>query len=116
MRSLSCAPAAVLCRDRRRDLLMANASVPPLPLHVVVPFELSAIAKRVEHGERPTATVRAILSWFSQKRRGYWVVNWVREALDTSDLITVPDFAGVWIDSEVAFLPKQVSGAAATSA
>lgn len=67
----------------------------------MIPTELAAVARRVESGERPIATVRTLLGWFGQARRGYWVVNTIRDALKASLLATEPDFENAWIDGQI---------------
>jgi hypothetical protein len=42
------------------------------------------IGEQVANGERPTVTVRVLLSWFyGSKRRGRWIVSLIRAALDS---------------------------------
>jgi CBS domain-containing protein len=69
--------------------------------------ELEEIAKRVAEGQRPTITVRTLLSWFSgSKRRGSRIVAVIREALDALNLDTVPDFNWVHLDAQVEIMSK----------
>lgn len=59
----------------------------------------------------PTAlTVRELLAIWHAKRRGYWIVERIRDDLQRYGLTTYPDFNEVWIDSTVEILP--IAGAA----
>jgi len=69
--------------------------------------ELIAIREAVDRGERPTATVRALLSWFGAKRRGVGVLDRIDTALRELGLITEPYFAVAWFDNEVEFLNEE---------
>ncbi len=71
-----------------------------------LPEELVAVAKRVTAGERPTATIRNLLAWFKQKRRGYWVVETIRASLKALNVETSPDFEDFWIDAEITFVKR----------
>ena len=64
---------------------------------------LGQIAARAREGNKQTATVREILSWFGAYRRGYWIVEEVRSALKQTGLTTVPDFEAGYIDGQVQF-------------
>jgi CBS domain-containing protein len=70
----------------------------------VVLAELSNIASSIKRGE-PTqrVPVRKLLGWFNAQRRGFYVVQKIREELNKLGIETVPDFNEVWIDSEVEF-------------
>jgi CBS domain-containing protein len=72
----------------------------------VIPYELRTIAEELAkgHGRPQSATVRSLLSWFGQKRRGRWVVENVRSALTQLKLATEPDFDTVWVDDKVRFI------------
>lgn len=72
-----------------------------------IPEPLREKKTAVTAGERPRATVRELLSWFDAARRGYYVVQRVRNALDAVDLITFPDFEGEYIDQEIFFVDKK---------
>jgi predicted transcriptional regulator len=66
---------------------------------------LGKIAQDLDVGrEVEGVTVRELLSWFGAKKRGYWIVQEIREALVGTGLKTVPDFDAVWIDAMVTFL------------
>jgi CBS domain-containing protein len=75
----------------------------------VDPYDtLKFIAERLTKGEPVRArTVRDILSWFGQRRRGVFVVDRIRKELDANGLVTKPDFEGAYIDSEVVFALKE---------
>jgi len=63
------------------------------------------IVEMLDTGQQPDpVTVRELLSWFDAKRRGYWIVEEIREALGVAGLRTVPDFNETWIDAPVSFV------------
>lgn len=66
---------------------------------------MRAVADRVNRGERPKETVRTLLSWFNQRRRGQHVANNIRQVLDSVRLKTEPDFELAFFDGPVEFLP-----------
>ena len=72
-----------------------------------IPDELRMQKLALQNGEKPRATVRELLSWFDSARRGYKVVNRIREALKELELTTWPDFEGEYIDQEVFFMNTQ---------
>jgi len=77
------------------------------------PGRLAEIAEALKAGSSPPPeTVRTLLSWFAAKRRGYWVVQSIREALDAAGLTTEPDFEAAYIDSPIFFRPKPITGTA----
>ena len=57
-----------------------------------------------EGGASPQVTVRQFLSWFGAYRRGYWIVERIREALTKAGLETKPDFESAYIDSPIEFV------------
>jgi hypothetical protein len=51
--------------------------------------KLRLIAERLKSGDTPTSvSVRELLSWFGARRRGYYVVQRIREALSGLSLET----------------------------
>jgi CBS domain-containing protein len=54
-------------------------------------------------------TVRVFLSWFGAQRRGWQIVQQIREQLAAADLVTVPDFESSWIDALIV-LQSRVAG------
>jgi CBS domain-containing protein len=71
-----------------------------------VPESLKEVAKQVQRGEKPTATVRTLLSWFwGSQRRGAFIVSAIRRALAEVSLKTEPDFDLTYLDGRIAFLP-----------
>jgi CBS domain-containing protein len=68
-----------------------------------IPAELREVAKSVESGQSPKATVRTLLGWFGAQRRGAWIAARIQVALEKSALTTVPNFMIAWIDQEVTF-------------
>jgi CBS domain-containing protein len=55
--------------------------------------------------------VREFLSWFNAERRGYWIVRWIRNALNKAKLKTEPDFESAYIGSLMTFslLPESTA-------
>lgn len=51
----------------------------------------------------PSVTVREFLSWFGAHRRGYWIVDQIRQFLNEFGIATEPDFRGAYIDSLISF-------------
>jgi predicted transcriptional regulator len=79
-----------------------------------VPEELGGIAEKVAQGEQPTATVRALLSWFwGSQRRGSFVKGAIRRALRATNLKTVPDFDATYLDGTITFMPEVSNDSAA---
>lgn len=76
------------------------------PLHMVERLSpLEQAAKDIREGKSPhKLTVRELLTQFGAKRRGAWVVEWVRAGLQQMGLRTEPDFNSVWIDAEVSLV------------
>lgn len=72
-----------------------------------VPRQLHQIAEQVAQGQRPTVTVRELLSWFyGSQRRGRWIVSIIRQACEKLDLTTEPDFDATYLDGHVTFVPR----------
>ena len=66
--------------------------------------ELETIAAALENGDSPPSiTVRQLLEWFGQQRRGWRVVATVKGALRRTSLSTDPDFATAYIDGHLTF-------------
>lgn len=77
-----------------------------------IPDGLREVADRIhETGEPHRETVRTLLSWFDQQRRGRWVVARIRRGLREAELITVPDFDTAYIGSYVEFRSARVARA-----
>jgi len=73
---------------------------------------LEEIAGELREGrEPPQVTVREFLSWFNSERRGYWIVRWIRAALNKAKLKTEPDFESAYIGSLMTFslLPESTT-------
>jgi CBS domain-containing protein len=68
----------------------------------LIESELQEVTAALREG-RPTSpvTVRNFLSWFGVQRRGVNVVHYIRQQLDETGLITVPDFESTWIDGQI---------------
>lgn len=72
----------------------------------MIPEKLAELAKKVHESDaQPQETVRTLLTWFGAKRRGFYVVIAIREALESAKLVTSPDFSNAYIDAAVRFLP-----------
>lgn len=66
---------------------------------------LADIAERLKAGDEPPRfSVRNFLGWFGAQRRGYWIVQNIRQALETAGLRTLPDFESAFIDAEIKFI------------
>ena len=71
---------------------------------MTVPTNLQAVADDIRQSGQPHVdTVRTLLSWFGQKRRGRWVVSTVRNALREVGLKTEPNFETAYIDGTLVF-------------
>lgn len=71
------------------------------------------MAEQLREGRPPAEiTVREFLGWFGAERRGYWVIERVRRALEKAGLKTEPDFEAVYLDSRFRF--AQVPPSAST--
>jgi len=64
---------------------------------------LANIKAQVNEGQTPKATVRELLAWADAYRRGYVIVQRIRDALKEAGLCTDPDFDGAYIDADVEF-------------
>jgi predicted transcriptional regulator len=63
---------------------------------------LHALSQRLSDGGTiETLTVREFLSWFGVRRRGAWVVEDIRAALSSENLVTDPDFESTYIDGQI---------------
>lgn len=68
---------------------------------------LADIAKSLRADKVPdSVSVRTLLGWFGVKRRGYFKVRDIRNALRKAGLVTAPDFEGAYIDSDITFALK----------
>lgn len=73
------------------------------------PVRLIDVAQRLERDEIPEkTTVRNFLDWFGAQRRGYYVVESIRNALEKLSLRTEPDFEAAYIDELISF--KRANG------
>lgn len=69
---------------------------------------LKDIRTRLDAGEAsPTPTVREFLSWVHAQRRGYYIVDELRQALKKAGLETTPDFESAHIDAPLSFVIRQ---------
>lgn len=69
-----------------------------------IPGQLQKVKDDVAAGTERQETVRRLLLWFGQQRRGRHVVAEIKQALRKLDLVTEPDFNATWIDGSVSFL------------
>ena len=74
-----------------------------------IPAPLQEISDKVHDGERQSKTLRALLGFFGQARRGSVVNYRIAEALAAVDLRTEPDFRSVQIDDELLFVTSDAS-------
>ena len=66
--------------------------------------QLERVAESLANGDAPpTVTVRELLQWFGQQRRGWRVVATLKRALRRTGLLTEPDFATIHIDGRLTF-------------
>jgi hypothetical protein len=64
--------------------------------------ELSSISDTLKSGRTvPPVTVREFLAWFGVQRRGYQIVEDIRNQLSEAGVTTEPDFESHWIDGEI---------------
>jgi hypothetical protein len=67
-----------------------------------IPREIDALASRLQNGQRvKRITVRRLLILFDAERRGVQKVQEIRNALNSLNLETYPDFEHAWIDSTI---------------
>jgi hypothetical protein len=65
---------------------------------------LSEIASELSQGKNyGYVSVREFLLWFNAQRRGYWVVERIKQILGEFNLVTEPDFESAYIDSNISF-------------
>lgn len=76
------------------------------------PENLQAVADGIRETRQPHVdTVRVLLSWFGQQRRGGAVVGTVRAALREAGLRTTPNFETAYIDGSLVFtLAEEAAG------
>jgi CBS domain-containing protein len=80
---------------------------------IEIPQELREVADKLSRGEAlPPITVRELLRYFGARRRGFYIVLWIQEVLESLALRTEPDFRDLWIDGEI----KLVKASTAESA
>jgi CBS domain-containing protein len=77
-----------------------------------IPETLKEIAEQARKGQRPSVTVRMLLSWFGGERREKSRVRRIREALDELKIKAEPEIEGAYIDGLVTFLPAEQSDSA----
>lgn len=65
---------------------------------------IERVAESLREGDSPqTATVRELLAWFGQQRRGWRVVGAIENDLRKVGLVTDPDFTTAYIDGSLTF-------------
>lgn len=70
-----------------------------------IPEHLKEVAERVHDGHEEKHTLRDLLGWFDQQRRGSVVNRRIKSALADQELLTDPDFRSAYIDDELNFVP-----------
>lgn len=69
-----------------------------------IPPRLQELADQLRQSESPRSeTVRSFLSWFGAERRGYWILQRIRTALNEVGVRTQPDFESAYIDGLISF-------------
>lgn len=76
-----------------------------------IPAPLNEIAERVRDGKQPKHTLRSLLGYFGQARRGSVVNYRIAEALAALGLRTDPDFRAVYIDDQLKFVSADAAPA-----
>ena len=72
------------------------------PLEDRTPEKIREVIAALKGGQESfRVTVRELLRWFDAQRRGIHIRAWILECLEQNDLITEPDFRGIWIDGEI---------------
>lgn len=67
--------------------------------------KLGEVARTLREGQKQDpVTVRTLLGWHGAQRRGYWVVQDLKKALDAAGLATTPNFEYAYIDGPVEFV------------
>jgi hypothetical protein len=72
--------------------------------------ELDRIYAQLKAGLEPQqVTVRTFIGWFGAQRRSWFNVDIIRVSLKNHEIITVPDFENIYIDSLISFqtIPKK---------
>ena len=72
-----------------------------------LPERLVEVATQVHLGKRRSRTLRDVLGWFGQQRRGSLVNQRVTDALAELRLVTEPNFLTVGIDDRVGFVAAE---------
>ncbi len=85
---------------------------PGAPPMAEFPKKLVEIAEHLEKGRVPEkTTVRNFLEWFGAQRRGFYVVQNIRGALDNLRIRTDPDFESAYIDALISFVRANAEAA-----
>jgi CBS domain len=72
--------------------------------HNYIPQRLKEIANQVHDGDKPAPeTVRTFIGWFGAQRRGFFIVQLIRQSLQKLEIRTIPDFYGEYIDATIQF-------------
>jgi len=80
------------------------------------PKKLIEVAEQLENNRTPEmTTVRGFLDWFGAERRGFYVVQNIRSALDKLSITTDPDFESAYIDGLISFVRANREPSAAAS-
>jgi CBS domain-containing protein len=69
-----------------------------------VAARLATVATSLKNGAAvDPVSVREFLGWFGAERRGYYIVQRIRETLDRHGLTTIPDVDATWIGGSLKF-------------
>jgi len=72
-----------------------------------VPQALRELAEAVKTSNDPhPLTVRELLHWYDYSRRGSWIVEIIEKHLTQLGVMTIPKFAGAYIDATIYLAPK----------
>lgn len=61
-------------------------------------------------GQEVSLSIRDFIAKWGAKRRGYWYVQEIQQALDEHALTTEPSFESGWIDNHIRLVPKREDG------
>lgn len=75
--------------------------VPDDSAELTRPERLAAAARHAKEGRPVSLTVRELLGWWEQRRRGSRVSRQIEEELAAVGLTTYPNFRKVWLDATV---------------
>jgi CBS domain-containing protein len=78
---------------------------------IEIPREIRDLAEKAHKGEAAgKITVRELLRYFGAQRRGFYIVQEIKSALNLLKTKTSPDFEETWIDGELELVPIAPEG------